>query len=118
MIEISKKSNLLEQKSYRYQLQDIDEPNLYREIYTYTEIPKVPFNHRRVPLGMPPEIWTTAVAARRSSRRVYTVPRASSLLSLSVRFISLSLYSSIFISFPINAAVIYIGSPALRLRSR
>ena len=64
MIEISKKSNLLEQKSYRYQLQDIEEPNLYREIYTYTEIPKVPFNHRRVPLGMPPEIWITDTSFR------------------------------------------------------
>ena len=64
MIEISKKSNLLEQKSYRYQLQDIDEPNLYREIYTYTEIPKVPFNHRRVPLGMPSEIWITDTSFR------------------------------------------------------
>ena len=64
MIEISKKSNLLEQKSYKYQLQDIEEPNLYREIYTYTEIPKVPFNHRRVPLGMPAEIWITDTSFR------------------------------------------------------
>ena len=64
MIEISKKSNLLEQKSYRYQLQDIDNPNLYREIYTYTEVPKVPFNHRRVPLGMPSEIWITDTSFR------------------------------------------------------
>jgi len=64
MIEISKKSNLLEQKSYKYQLQDIEEPNLYREIYTYTEIPKVPFNHRRVPLGMPSEIWITDTSFR------------------------------------------------------
>ena len=64
MIEISKKSNLLEQKSYRYQLQDIDEPNLYREIYTYTEVPKVPFNHRRVPLGMPHDIWITDTSFR------------------------------------------------------
>ena len=64
MIEISKKSNLLEQKSYRYQLQDIAEPNLYREIYTYTEIPKVPFNHRRVPLGMPHDIWITDTSFR------------------------------------------------------
>ncbi len=64
MIEISKKSNLLEQKSYKYQLQDIEEPNLYREIYTYTEIPKVPFNHRRVPLGMPTEIWITDTSFR------------------------------------------------------
>ncbi|MGM9642893.1 MAG: 2-isopropylmalate synthase [Eubacteriales bacterium] len=64
MIEISKKSNLLEQKSYRYQLQDIKEPNLYREIYTYTEVPKIAFNHRRVPLGMPPEIWITDTTFR------------------------------------------------------
>ena len=74
MIEISKKSNLLEQKSYRYQLQDIEDPNLYREIYTYTEIPKVPFNHRRVPLGMPSEIWITDTTFRdgQQSRAPYT----------------------------------------------
>ena len=31
MLEISPKSNLLEQKSYKYSLQDVPEPNLYRE---------------------------------------------------------------------------------------
>ena len=31
MIEISKKSNLLEQKSYKYSLQDVEEPNLFRD---------------------------------------------------------------------------------------
>ena len=59
MLELSKKSNLLEQSTYQYHLQDIDEPNLYREIYNYDEIPKIPFNHRRVPLRMPDEIWIT-----------------------------------------------------------
>ena len=47
MLEISPKSNLLEQKSYKYSLQDVPEPNLYREVYNYEEVPKVPFNHRR-----------------------------------------------------------------------
>ena len=64
MLEISPKSNLLEQKSYKYSLQDVAEPNLYREVYTYTEVPKVPFNHRRVPLGMPSEIWITDTSFR------------------------------------------------------
>ena len=64
MLEISPKSNLLEQKSYKYSLQDIPEPNLYREVYNYEEVPKVPFNHRRVPLGMPAEIWITDTTFR------------------------------------------------------
>ena len=41
MLEISKKTNLLEQSIYRYTLQDIEEPNLYREMYNYEEVPKV-----------------------------------------------------------------------------
>ena len=50
MIELNPMSNLLEQEQYKYSLQDVSEPNLYREIYPYDEIPKTPFNHRRVPL--------------------------------------------------------------------
>lgn len=64
MLEISDKTNLLEQKSYKYQLQDVAEPNLYRDIYPYDEVPKIPFNHRRVPIGMPEEIWITDTTLR------------------------------------------------------
>ena len=53
MLETSSKTNLLEQKTYRYSLQDVDEPNLYRDIYPYTDVPRVAFNHRRVPMNMP-----------------------------------------------------------------
>lgn len=53
MLEISKKTNLLEQKIYKYELQDVEEPNLYRDIYDYDSVPKVAFNHRRVPMNMP-----------------------------------------------------------------
>ncbi len=70
MLEISKKSNLLEQKSYKYSLQDIAEPNLYRDIYNYSEIPKVPFNHRRVPMDMPEEIWITDTSLRDGQQSV------------------------------------------------
>ena len=45
MLEISNKTNLLEQKSYKYSLQDVQDPNLYRDIYPYDEVPRVAFNH-------------------------------------------------------------------------
>ena len=44
MLEISSKSNLLEQKSYKYSLQDVADPNLYRDVYPYTEVPRIAFN--------------------------------------------------------------------------
>ena len=74
MITKNKHSNLLEQHQYKYTLQDVDEPNLYREVYPYTEIPKVAFNHRRVPLSMPEEIWITDTTFRdgQQSRAPYT----------------------------------------------
>ena len=39
MLELSPKSNLLEENNYRYSLQDVEEPVLYREVYDYDEIP-------------------------------------------------------------------------------
>ena len=64
MIFKNPRSNLLEQSQYKYSLQDVKEPNLYREIYSYDEIPMVAFNHRRVPLCMPEDIWITDTTFR------------------------------------------------------
>ena len=87
MIEISKKTNLLEQKSYKYQLQDVSEPNLYREVYPYDEVPKVAFNHRRVPIGMPEEIFITDTTMRDGQQSVepYTVEEIVELYKLMSR---------------------------------
>ena len=73
-IQRNKHSNLLEENSYKYSLQDVAEPKLYREIYPYDEIPKTPFNHRRVPLDMPENIWITDTTFRdgQQSRAPYT----------------------------------------------
>ncbi len=70
MLEISKKTNLLEQSVYRYQLQDTTEPNLYRDIYNYSEVPKLPFNHRRVPMNMPENIYITDTSLRDGQQSV------------------------------------------------
>ena len=75
MIERSKKTNLLEQSLYRYSLQDIENPNLYRQIYPYDAVPKVTFNHRHVPINMPNDIWITDTTFRdgQQSRAPYEV---------------------------------------------
>ena len=74
MLKISDKSNLLELSQYKYSLQDVREPNLYRDVYPYTQIPKVPFNHRLVPESMPEKIWITDTSFRdgQQSRAPYT----------------------------------------------
>lgn len=84
MLEISKKSNLLEQSIYKYSLQDIEEPNLYRQIYNYDEVPKVAFNHRRVPMNMPEDIWITDTSFRdgQQSMAPYTVKQIVDLYKL------------------------------------
>lgn len=84
MIELSNKTNVLEQKTYRYSLQDIAEPNLYREIYSYDEVPKIAFNHRRVPMGMPKEIWITDTSLRDGQQSVepYSVEQIVKLYQL------------------------------------
>ena len=75
MIVFNKKSNTLEQTQYRYSLQNVSAPNLYREIFNYDEVPKCAFNHRRVPMNPPDEIWITDTTFRdgQQSRAPYTV---------------------------------------------
>ncbi len=84
MIKLSPKTNLLEQDSYHYPLVDVTEPNLYREVFPYDEVPKVQFNHTRVPLGMPSEIWMTDTSFRdgQQSRAPYSVEQIVDLYKM------------------------------------
>ena len=84
MLEISNKTNLLEQKSYKYSLQDVAEPNLQRDLYSYGSVPKVAFNHRRVPMNMPEEIWITDTSLRDGQQSVepYTVDQIVNIYKL------------------------------------
>jgi len=83
-VEFSKRTNLLEQSIYRYNLQDVVEPNLYREVFPYTEIPRVTFNHRHVPIFVPDEIWITDTTFRdgQQSRPPYTVEQILKIFDL------------------------------------
>ena len=70
MLEISAKTNLLEENDYRYSLQDVEEPILYRDVYNNEEVPKIAFNHRRVPMSMPEDIWITDTSFRDGQQSV------------------------------------------------
>ena len=87
MIELNPMSNLLEQDQYKYSLQDVDKPNLYRDIYPYDEVPKTPFNHRRVPMDMPRDIWITDTTFRdgQQSRAPYTAQQIVDIYKLLAR---------------------------------
>ncbi|MFC2662974.1 MAG: 2-isopropylmalate synthase, partial [Eubacterium sp.] len=87
MLEQSKKTHLLEQASYKYSLQDVKKPNLYRDIYDYDSVPKVAFNHRRVPMNMPEDIWITDTTFRdgQQSREPYTVKQIVDLYKMMAR---------------------------------
>ncbi|MDD5570580.1 MAG: hypothetical protein PHD97_05405 [Bacteroidales bacterium] len=75
MFTFNPKTNTLEMTQYRHSLQEVKEPNLYRDIFNYTEIPKTIFNHRHVPMMPADELWLTDTTFRdgQQSRSPYTV---------------------------------------------
>lgn len=84
MVELSPKTNLLEQTSNKFVLDDVKEPNLYRDVFNYDEVPKIAFNHRRVPLSMPEEIWITDTSFRDGQQSVnpYTAEQIADMYEL------------------------------------
>ena len=73
-ISLSNKTYKLEQDPYSYQLQDVEKPELFREMFPYTETPKIAFNYRRVPEQMTEDIFITDTTFRdgQQSRAPYT----------------------------------------------
>lgn len=67
-------NNLLTFEEHFYALQDVEEPNVYRNLFPYNEIPKIVFNQRVVPINMPENIWITDTTFRdgQQSRAPYT----------------------------------------------
>ncbi len=83
-VEFSEQTNLIEQSSYRYSLQDRETPNLYRHLFDYESVPRVSFNHRFVPMQMPKEIWITDTTFRdgQQSTSPFTVNQIVDLYKL------------------------------------
>ncbi len=73
-VTMNKNSNLLQIEEHMYILDDVRKPNVFRNMFPYSEIPKIPFNDRTVPHNMPREIWITDTTFRdgQQSRAPYT----------------------------------------------
>ena len=73
-VTMNPKKNLLEIEEHMYILDDVEKPNVFRNMFPYSEIPKIPFNDRIVPHNMPKDIWITDTTFRdgQQSRAPYT----------------------------------------------
>ena len=87
MIKLSKKINLLTKEEYKYELHNVEKPNLYDDLYNYKQIPKVSFNQRLVPKSMPENIWITDTTFRDGQQAIepYTVEQMVKIFKLMSR---------------------------------
>lgn len=57
-----------------YKLQEVDEPNLFRDMFPYSEVPKTVFDHKTVPMDPLKDFWITCTTFRdgQQARPPYT----------------------------------------------
>ena len=84
MIKYSNEKNLLLESNWKPFLQDVDKPNLFRDLFEYDSVPKVAFNFRQTPMDMPDEIWITDTTFRdgQQSTSPFTVEQIVELYKL------------------------------------
>ncbi len=68
----------------KHVLQDVQQPNLYREQFPYTELPRVAFDGSAPPMARAKEIWVTDTTFRdgQQARPPYTVEQILDLYTL------------------------------------
>ena len=73
-VEMNERNNLLSIEEHMYILDDVKKPNVFRNMFPYSEVPKIPFNDRIVPHDMPKDIWITDTTFRdgQQSRAPYS----------------------------------------------
>ena len=64
MLKFDKDRKTLMREEYNYEMQEVTEPNLFRDIYTYEMPPLMCFNHRTVPLNPAEDMWITDTTFR------------------------------------------------------
>ena len=69
-VTLNRHNNLLQIEEHMYILDDVEKPNVFRNMFPYEEIPKIPFNDRIVPHNMPEQIWITDTTFRDGQQSV------------------------------------------------
>ncbi|HOQ76604.1 MAG TPA: 2-isopropylmalate synthase [Thermoclostridium sp.] len=80
-VKFNRKSRLME---IEFQFRDVKDPNLFRNIFPYNEVPRLVFNHRTVPMNIPERLYITDTTFRdgQQARSPYTVDEISKLFDL------------------------------------
>lgn len=80
-IQLNERTNLIHSYKNDNEVENVAEANLYREIFPYTEIPKVVFDNKSVPMNMPKDIWITDTTFRdgQQSMSPFTVEQISTI---------------------------------------
>ena len=73
-VVMNKHTNLLELEEHIYHLEDVEEPNTFRNLFPYDEVPKIAFNNRIVPHNMPEHISYDKIVAVSSVDSFITCP--------------------------------------------
>ena len=55
-VSMNRHTNLLQLEEHMYPLVDVATPNVFRNLFPYSEVPKIAFNDRVVPHHMPDDI--------------------------------------------------------------
>ncbi len=74
-------------KFWRYDLRDIDEPNLQKDVFPYDEVSRIDFDHKIIPINPAEEIFITDTTFRdgQQSRPPYTAKQILDLYKLMSR---------------------------------
>ena len=80
-VEFNSKTRMLE---VEFNYREVDEANLFRNIYPYNHVPKIVFNHRRVPFNIPEKLYITDTTFRdgQQSRSPYTTEQICQIYDL------------------------------------
>ncbi|MHB1458381.1 MAG: triose-phosphate isomerase [Armatimonadota bacterium] len=67
-----------------YKLEDVSDPNLLREMFPYTQVPRTLFDHYHVPMNCPKDIFITDTTFRdgQQARPPYTVEQTVTLFDM------------------------------------
>ena len=87
MVKSNKGKKLLNRKHgklKKFELKELDEPNLYKDIFPYTEVSKVVFDHKILPVNQASEIFITDTTFRdgQQARPPYTAEQIVNIFQL------------------------------------
>lgn len=87
MVKWNKEKRLLnrqQSKFWKFELRDVDEPNLLKDMFPYTEVSRIVFDDKIIPISPPEEIFITDTTFRdgQQSRPPYSVEQIIEIFKL------------------------------------